>query len=249
MVDYIEKVGLTYEDPQWVAARRRDLASYLRTKGITNPSSVNDIMYEEQPRMQREYQMARINAEGIKVIIEDRERILNSDISYGYGHSKIGLYEDKVIKTVNSVGLYPEVIVRIDLIKTFSDMCLFIKRAIELHQLVPSVVELYPVLLITTLEDRHIFSIMMKIAPGKPLAMVWQHFDDEDKQQVRERTIEIIEAMGDQSYGFSDFALDNIMYDKDTDTITIIDIKPTDFGRKRRFIDDSIMNIYSQMLG
>lgn len=250
--DYISGVGLTYEDPVWVLARKRDLAKYVSHPLRFNDASskgkgdVAEIMSEEQPRMLAEYEAARVNADGILIVIEEQERKLDTSVSFGYGHSKLGLSEGKIIKVMESVLLYPEAIVRVELIQAVSRLCRFIKRAIDLHRHLPDVVELFPILLVTKLTDRYIYSIMMEVAPGIPLALAWH---DIDRSALGLRIIETIEGMAAHGYGFSDFALDNIMYDGATDTFTIIDIKPTDFDRSPRFLNDSIMNIYGQLLG
>lgn len=240
MEEYISTIGLTYEDHEWVNARKTDLEAYFKSRGVKQ--DVKEVMMSEMPRILKEYDDARQYSEGIKIIIEYKERALDESISHGYGHSKIGLFEGKVIKVVEVITPYQQAIVRVDLIKAVAKLCLFIKRAIDMQALVPDVVRLHPILLVTITKGKYMYSIMMERAPGRPLIQCGRIDKD-----VANRVVDTVVAMGSLGYGFSDFALDNVMYDKDTDKITVIDIKPTDFERTKRFISDSVGNISMQL--
>jgi hypothetical protein len=241
---FIEHVGLSYEDPEWVQLRLMDLLDYY--KG--NMDQATATLDKEQPQILREYQNARTASEGIKVILEDQER--NLTLIKG-GHSRIGIHQGKVLKQLDRVLKSPLAITRVELVSKFTEICGFIKAAINMYQNVSGVVKVYPTLLIINSIDRYSFYIMMEIAPGIELGQVIRNGQgqghDLDKYDLIERIVASLRAMGQHGYGFSDFALDNIMYDVDTDIYTIVDIKPSDFGRSAKFIRDSIGNAEGQL--
>jgi hypothetical protein len=269
---YLSEVGLSYEDPKWVKMRRHDLTQYL-LKYPNTGQTVDSIMSSEKDSILSEYSKAIINGQGIEIEFKDTALYLDTSISHGYGHSRIGLSKGKVIKIIRDVHITPLAISRIELVQTISELCVFVKKAIQLHSALPNVVKYYPTIIVRRLwkqpgqrkqvgqgkqanqrkeaDQRKIigyeYSVVMSLAPGLPLCDVWRQLDPKEFTLVVEGIMNTIEGMATYGYGFSDFAMDNIMYDSLTGKHTIIDIKPSDFGRNDRFLSDSIWSIYSQL--
>jgi hypothetical protein len=266
MENYLLDVGLTYQDPLWIEDRYKDLVEYLNERPAITDTAEN-IMERERLSIMSTYDRALAAGDGIEILIENRSRTIDRSITHGYGHSQVGLYQGLVIKELNRVFTSRLAITRVELVQAMTEICTFIKRAIQLHMELPDVVKLYPIIIVTKMSMRtweqrqgrqsrqgqedqslvYAYSIIMELAPGVPLSKIWKDLTVDESQLVADRIMQTIEGMADRGYGFSDFAMDNIMYDHSTGKITIIDIKPTDFDRKPRFLQDSVFNIWQQL--
>jgi len=254
--DFIDIIGLTYEDTEWRENRFLEILNYFK-KDVQKAIAVFD---DEKDKILGDYEKCLYWFNKIHILQMDVTDI-SENIKKGHGHSKVGtiniLEKQYVYKEMSNINISNDTLTRINIIQEFNKLCNFVNDSIQLHRSVQGIVEIFPYLIISLQGSAMQLGIIMEIISGETLIDIYNKDKSQYQSELkvlqkkyqskhkiyRLRTLEILNKLKANNYGFSDFEYDNIIYDEKTDTLKLIDINPSDFNRAKRYIDDSISSI------
>jgi hypothetical protein len=231
-IKFLKQIGLNKGYYNFSSEQNQKRIKYIQNYLNTDYESAIEIFNDEKNKCIKNLRKLDklIKSSPIKIEIVKDENIIENKYK-GRNNMKIYNYNDKpyIFKTLKSYYKENEIVE----LKEIFDCYEFIHNCIDIYFLKNKgsfniqFVKVLPRLMVVMEHDKVSFGYLMEIVPGETVRELKKLGNEIPIGAIQE----LIEELTDNNFLIIDFALDNIIWDNETHTLTYIDVNQSSFNR------------------